>query len=153
GETGRAVIEAVYPNPAVKPTRSARPGATLPPPERSVLHRGKSGIVLAVNLKDLLAEARKANGVIEFMPRVGDFVGVGEPLFQLYGGAGSIDESRLRSTVAFGPERTMEQDSLFAFRIIADIAVKALSKAINDPTTAVLAIDQLQRLLRVVGRR
>lgn len=42
---------------------------------------------------------------------------------------------------------------MFAFRIIADIALKALSPAINDPTTAVLALDQLHRLLRVVGRR
>jgi uncharacterized membrane protein len=55
--------------------------------------------------------------------------------------------------VAFGPERTLEQDPLFAFRIIADIALKALSPAINDPTTAVLALDQLNRLLRAVGRR
>ena len=47
----------------------------------------------------------------------------------------------------------MEQDPLFAFRILVDIALKALSKAINDPTTAVLAIDQLQRLLRRVGSR
>jgi uncharacterized membrane protein len=55
--------------------------------------------------------------------------------------------------VALGEERTLEQDPLFAFRIITDIALKALSPAINDPTTAVLAIDQLQRLLRGVGRR
>jgi uncharacterized membrane protein len=47
----------------------------------------------------------------------------------------------------------MEQDPIFAFRIIADIALKALSPAINDPTTGVLALDQLHRLLRVVGRR
>jgi uncharacterized membrane protein len=47
----------------------------------------------------------------------------------------------------------MEQDPLFAFRILADIALKALSPAINDPTTAVLALDQIHRLLRVVGRR
>ena len=53
----------------------------------------------------------------------------------------------------FGPERTIEQDATFAFRVIVDIAIKALSKAINDPTTAVVAIDQLHRLLRVVGRR
>src|SRR6185503_2632756 len=53
----------------------------------------------------------------------------------------------------FGIERTLEQDPTFAFRIILDIALKALSPAINDPTTAVLAIDQLQRLLRTVGRR
>ena len=55
--------------------------------------------------------------------------------------------------MAFGPERTLEQDPMFAFRIIVDIALKALSPAINDPTTAVLALDQVHRLLRVVGRR
>jgi uncharacterized membrane protein len=59
----------------------------------------------------------------------------------------------LRSTVEFGAERTMEQDPTFAFRIVIDIALKALSPAINDPTTAVLAIDQLHRLLRSVGKR
>jgi uncharacterized membrane protein len=41
---------------------------------------------------------------------------------------------------------------MFAFRILVDIALKALSPAINDPTTAVLAIDQVHRLLKVVGR-
>ena len=52
-----------------------------------------------------------------------------------------------------GTERTMEQDPTFAFRILVDIAIKALSAAINDPTTAVMAIDQLHRLLRLVGLR
>jgi uncharacterized membrane protein len=47
----------------------------------------------------------------------------------------------------------MEQDPTFAFRIVVDIAIKALSPAINDPTTGVLAIDQLHRMLRVVGNR
>ncbi len=47
----------------------------------------------------------------------------------------------------------MEQDPLFGIRILVDIAIKALSAAINDPTTAVLAIDQLHRLLRAAGRR
>ena len=42
---------------------------------------------------------------------------------------------------------------MFAFRILVDIALKALSPAINDPTTAVLALDQVHRLLRVVGNR
>jgi uncharacterized membrane protein len=42
---------------------------------------------------------------------------------------------------------------MFAFRIIVDIASKALSPAINDPTTAVLAIDQIHHLLRDIGRR
>ena len=55
--------------------------------------------------------------------------------------------------MAFGPERTLEQDPMFAFRIIVDIALKALSPAINDPTTAVVALDQVHRLLRLVGQR
>jgi len=78
---------------------------------------------------------------------------VGEPLFRLRGGAARIDERRLRAQVAFGPERTIEQDSTFAFRVIVDVGIKALSSAINDPTTAVLAIDQLHRMLRLVGHR
>jgi uncharacterized membrane protein len=64
-----------------------------------------------------------------------------------------IEDRRLRDAAAFGPERTMEQDPLFAFRILVDVALKALSPAINDPTTGVLALDQVQRLLRAVGRR
>ena len=86
------------------------------------------------------------------MPQVGDFVANANPLFRQYGGA-SLAEHDLRQTVAFGPERTMEQDPLFVFRIIVDIASKALSPAINDPTTAVLALDQLHHLLRSVGLR
>jgi uncharacterized membrane protein len=80
-------------------------------------------------------------------------VATGSPLFRLHGGAARIDDSKLRAQVAFGPERTIEQDSTFAVRVIVDIAIKALSPAINDPTTAVLAIDQLNRILRLVGAR
>jgi uncharacterized membrane protein len=47
----------------------------------------------------------------------------------------------------------MEQDPMFSFRILVDIALKALSPAINDPTTALHAIDQVHRLLRVIGGR
>jgi uncharacterized membrane protein len=153
GEAGRAVIESVYPDPAEVSSTSASPRRKLPPLTRTVDHDGRSAIVLAVNLKALVAAAQKANVIVELVPRVGDFVATGEPLFRLYGDAGPIDGRRLRELVAFGPERTIEQDSTFAFRIIVDIAIKALSKAINDPTTATLAIDQLQRLLRVVGSR
>ena len=109
--------------------------------------------MLAVNLKALVTDAGHRDGVVEIIPRVGDFIGRGDPLFRLYGGAITFDDDKLRAQVATGRERTIEQDSTFAFRVIVDVAIKALSKAINDPTTAVLAIDQLHRLLRVVGRR
>ena len=117
------------------------------------MHKGMSAIILAVDLETLRLEAERTNGIVEFTRQVGDFLAVGEPLFLLYGGAVAADDRALRSAVATGPERTIEQDATFAFRVIVDIAIKALSKAINDPTTAVVAIDQLHRLLRVVGRR
>ena len=97
--------------------------------------------------------AQGADGVVELVPRVGDFVAKGDPLCRLHGGANWIGEKRLRAQVAFGSERTIDQDPAFAFRVIVDVAIKALSAAINDPTTAVLALDQLHRLLRQVGRR
>ncbi|MEX3788051.1 DUF2254 domain-containing protein [Paraburkholderia sp. BR14374] len=153
GEHGIAVLESVYPAPATGRIAPSCVDRKRGVPDRIVPHSGTSGIVLAVNLERLVAKARRTNSVIEFVPQVGDFVAVDEPLFYLYGDAGAIDENRLRTLVAFGTERTMEQDPMFAFRILVDIALKALSAAINDPTTAVLAIDQLQRLLRVVGKR
>jgi uncharacterized membrane protein len=121
--------------------------------DRTILHRGKSAIVLAVDLPGLIKEAKRSNVVIEFAPQVGDFVGAGEPLFLLHGSATAADHELLRGCVVFGSERTLEQDPLFGIRILVDIAIKALSAAINDPTTAVLAIDQLHRLLRSAGRR
>ena len=152
GEQGIKVIESVYPE-LVQIPRMPRQHVAIGPIARAIEHRGSSAMVLAANLKTLAAVAERANGVIEFIPRIGDFVAVGDPLFRLYGNAASIDDSALLTLIAFGPERTIEQDSTFAFRVIVDIAIKALSPAINDPTTAVLAIDQLHRLLRQVGRR
>jgi uncharacterized membrane protein len=123
-------------------------------PDAVVVHEGRSGTVLAVNQEALVREAHASGSMIEFVPCVGDFVAVGEPLFRIYGGTpGASYSERLRAAVAIGAERTMEQDPTFGFRILCDIALKALSKAINDPTTAVLAIDQLHRLLRIAGMR
>ena len=152
GNAGLAVIESVYPHQSCD-TVFADSGAALPTGRRVVHHVGAPDTVLAVDCGTLVRQARRTDGVIELVPRVGDFVASGEPLLVLYGAAAAIDDRVLRATVAFGPERTMEQDPLFAFRIVVDIALKALSPAINDPTTAVLALDQIHRLLRTVGRR
>jgi uncharacterized membrane protein len=153
GKVGLSVIESVYPDPSVGPDVRDGDGLKLGRPDRIIQHQRTSGIVLAVNLQPLLAEAERSDGVIEFVPQVGDFVAVDEPLFNLYGGARSIDDTTLRASVAVGSERTMEQDPTFAFRIVVDIALRALSPAINDPTTGVLAIDQVHRMLRTVGKR
>ena len=153
GGDGLAVVASVYPEKTQRPVPRESLLPTLPLLSRVVLNNDKSGIVLAVDTDPLKAAAERLNGAIEFIPQVGDFVAVDEPLFNLYGEARLIDDDILHSCVGFGPERTMEQDPTFAFRIVIDIALKALSPAINDPTTAVLAIDQLHRLLRSVGSR
>ncbi len=152
GKGGIAVIQTVYPK-SITSTCTVGSHGSPASPVRTVANAATSGIVLAVDLKGLVAQARRANGVIEFIPQVGDFLATDEPMFRLYGGAGAIDDRQLQASVAMGSERTLEQDPTFAFRILVDIAIKALSPAINDPTTAVLAIDQLHRLLRHVGLR
>src|SRR5262249_41250449 len=80
GEKGRTVIESVYPTP-IKDT-DALPAQRQPPgpPGHTVSHQGRSAIVLAVNLEALVVEARRADGIIEVVPRVGSFVSVGEPV-------------------------------------------------------------------------
>lgn len=151
---GREVIRSIYP----QLITASRPGAlvdtaTFGMPSRVLVHRGRSGVVLAFDDEGLLKLAERADCVIELVPQVGDFVATDDPLFRIYGGSQAIDEDWLYQSVAFGQERTLEQDPAFAFRIIVDIASKALSPAINDPTTAVLAIDQIHHLLRQVGSR
>ena len=153
GEDGLTVIEAVYPQPTQGPSLPHVTPQTAGMPSRIVYHTGRSEVILSVNIEMLLEESQKANAVVQLIPVVGDFVGKDEPLFALYGNVSGLDENILASSIDFGIERTLEQDPTFAFRIILDIALKALSPAINDPTTAVLAIDQLHRLLRSVGKR
>jgi uncharacterized membrane protein len=153
GMSGIAVIQSVYPE-STMPPRPVESSGSAASADRIVANKaGTSGIVLALDLEGLVGQARHADGMIEFVPQVGDFVAADEPLFRLYGGAIAIDDRQLLAAVALGSERTIEQDPTFAFRILVDIAIKALSPAINDPTTAVLAIDQIHRLLRHVGLR
>jgi uncharacterized membrane protein len=152
GKSGALVIESIYPQLLAEHPEGA---ARLAPPEgapRHVVRSRAGGVVLAFDVTGLVAAARAADGVIELVPQVGDFVARDDPLFRVFG-APSLREEELHQSIALGAERTIEQDPAFPFRIIVDIASKALSPAINDPTTAVLALDQLHHLLRNVGTR
>lgn len=151
---GRGVIEQVYPLP-YDPTRPEVPTAAVTPnsPSQVVESVGASGMVMAFSATALVRLARDAGVVVELVPQVGDSVTPGSPLFRVYGGTRPVLPSALRGCVAVGSERTLEQDPRFAFRILVDIANKALSPAVNDPTTAVLALDQIGCLLLCLGRR
>jgi len=154
GREGARVIESIYPQRlAESREETAAPAATDGGQEPLVVRSQAGGVVLAFDVAGLVAAARATQSLIELVPRVGDFVARGDPLFRVLGGGGPRAEELLQQGIALGPERTIEQDPAFAFRIIVDIAAKALSPAINDPTTAVLAIDQLHHLLRNVGTR
>ncbi|HJS56860.1 MAG TPA: DUF2254 domain-containing protein [Vicinamibacteria bacterium] len=154
GLAGARVVESIYPQLFTESRVEAEGSAGLDahsPPQVVLCDEG--GVVLAFDSRGLAALARTSDAVIELVPQVGDFVAKGDPLFRIHGGRGPLSEEHLLQRIALGAERTLEQDPAFAFRIIVDIASKALSPAINDPTTAVLAIDQLHHLLRNVGTR
>jgi uncharacterized membrane protein len=74
-------------------------------------------------------------------------------MLQVFGSRTPIDERKLRGCVYFGTGRTFEQDPKYAIRLLVDIAIRALSPAVNDPTTAVQALDQIEDLLLRLGQR
>jgi uncharacterized membrane protein len=151
----RTVISAVYPNPfGASRGEASEAAVNFPPAARTIIHSGRSGAVLAFDAAGLVAIARRAGCTIELVPQVGDFLATGEDVFRLYGnGASAVNDGSLRRCVALGPERALDNDPAFGFRIIVDIASKALSPAINDPTTGGLAIDQLHHLLHLLSER
>ena len=82
---------------------------------------------------------------------VGDTLVEGADLLRVHDAGTPLPEDALLSAVRLGRERTFEQDPKYPIRLLVDIAIKALSPAINDPTTAVQTIDQLEDLLRRLG--
>jgi uncharacterized membrane protein len=93
------------------------------------------------------------------VPRIGDFVPGGGPLLIVRADPGAapgdLDAvgTKALKAVAMHTERTMEQDLAFGFRQLTDTAERALSPAVNDPTTAVQVIDVLHDLLRTLATR
>jgi uncharacterized membrane protein len=105
-------------------------------------------------VEKLMQLATGCGARIEVMAAVGDTVLEGMPLLRVFGACRPIAETALRNLIELGEERTFEQDPKYAIRLLVDIAIKALSPAINDPTTAVQALDQIgDLLLRLGGRR
>lgn len=153
GKMGRRVIKSAYPrsDESLRPSPKASDILTTEP-TRTIMSK-REGAVLGFDAAGLIAHAKQSDCIIEIVPQVGDFVTADDPLFRTYHGGAKLSDSALRDSIAIGPERTFDQDPAFAMRIIVDIAAKALSPAINDPTTAVLALDEIHHLLRTAGSR
>ena len=141
-EETRATIERLYPVDAVPVTAPARLGED---PVVVANTRGP-GVVTGFDGELIVARAARAGGVVVLRAAVGDFVPAGAPLLELHG----TDPVRcpVDGCISLGRERTMRQDAAFGLRQLVDLAAKALSPGINDPTTAVQAIDQLHDILR-----
>jgi uncharacterized membrane protein len=117
-----------------------------------------AGVLVAVNEKVIVRHAAQAGCVVELLVRVGDFLPYGVPLARLHpDGSDRLTTDNvpdwLMKNLGFDNERTIEQDLAFAFRQLVDIAQRALSPAMNDPTTACQAIDVAHDLLRRLAMR
>jgi uncharacterized membrane protein len=153
GDQGRAVIERDYlPLGPGGPETAGAAAEELPAERQVVLHRGGPAVIQAIDVRRLVALAERERAVVAMAWAVGDTLVDGMPLLRVHGEGRPVPERRLRRLVRLGPERTFEQDPKYAIRILVDIAIKALSPAINDPTTAVQALDQVEDLLLRLGR-
>ena len=143
---GRGIIDDLYRRPC-PPGR--QPAAPLPPRRRAVLWPHRQAILQQLDLGRLLRAADGA--VIVLRAGMGDTLQQGAPVADLHGGE-AADTAVLAGLVT-GPERTFRQDPLFAFRLLADIAMRALSPAVNDPATAVQVLDTIESLLQALVSR
>ena len=151
GDQGRKTIAALYGGDQHLNSEQAADASFSGTPTQIVAHDGRPRTVQAIDGVALLELARQADARIEVTVAVGDTVMESTPLLRVYGT--SILERRLVTAIRVGEQRTFEQDPQYAIRLLVDIAIRALSPAINDPTTAVQALDQIGDLLLRLGRR
>ena len=119
---------------------------------QTVVHHGPPLSIQAVDAARLVSAASQSGAVIEMAAAIGDPVVESIPVFQVFGARHAIDDSVLMNALELGEERTFEHDPAYAVRLLVDIAIRALSPAVNDPTTAVQALDQIEDLLIRLSR-
>ncbi|HEX2167098.1 MAG TPA: DUF2254 domain-containing protein [Longimicrobiales bacterium] len=115
----------------------------------------ESGYLHLVDEDTLFEGGERERVTIGMKPRIGDYVLRGRPLAELWSEAGVSADAResIRRAFVLGPERTPDQDVGYGIIQISDIAIKALSPSINDPTTGVRCINRLTEILAELGSR
>ncbi len=107
-----------------------------------------AGYLTSVDGDALLRLACEHHGVVRLERRIGDFVARGQPIAAFAGDSFDDDFAQaLRELVSIGEQRSMEQDAAFGVRQLVDVGLKALSPAVNDPTTAIMCVDRLSDVL------
>ena len=113
---------------------------------------GRTGVIQAIDRSGLVALARGLDAWIELLVEAGEYVGRGTPIALVHGSTNAgLSSASVTGRLLFGSERTMVHDPNFAIRQLVDVAVRALSPAVNDPTTAVQAIDRINDLLGTIA--
>ena len=159
GQQGREVIRAMFPrldtvgDTASESWQTAAELARQRPVKQTLRHSGEPWTVARFHIDALVWQAQAADAVIVMECAVGDTLVENTLLLRVYGGKTLLAETSLRGAIQTARERTFDQDPKYPLRLLADIAIKALSPAINDPTTAVQALDQIEDLLHRLGRR
>jgi uncharacterized membrane protein len=140
GVLERELPTGLPPTPLVVRPRET-PVAVLPAP--------RAGVLTGVDTAALVRLACAADVVLVSDLHVGGFIPEGAPLVEVHrGDAAALDGKAVAHAFQQGQERTMQSDVAFGFRQLADISARALSPGVNDPTTAVQALDKLHDLLR-----
>src|SRR4029079_5467928 len=122
------------------PAAAAYVDVDPPRPDPNALEvrfHGAPGVLAALDEHELVELARQRDCWIEMTVAVGDYIGRGMIVARVH--AGQADEHEVVGRLLVRGERTFLQDPGFGFRQIADIAIRALSPAVNDPTTGVQA--------------
>jgi uncharacterized membrane protein len=143
-----AMIDEMMPEPRGLRRKEAAGFDNLGAEETSVLCK-TSGYIRYVDLQRLAAAASLRNVKIRIIRRVGQYVPEGAPFLKVQNGGklNAEDMAEFHDAFEFGPSRTLEQDVEFGVLQIVDIALKAISPAVNDPSTAISCVDQLSRIL------
>ncbi len=120
-----------------------------PNPSEVAVLSSESGYIRFVDTRRLVAIAKHYHVTIRVLRRVGHFIPAGIPLMMVSKGSRLSPEGIAELLAAFdlGPTRTLQQDVEFGVLQIVDVALKAISPAVNDPTTAINCVDQLSRIL------
>ncbi|TXS43808.1 DUF2254 domain-containing protein [Streptomyces sp. OR43] len=130
-----------------------RPGQPSEPRTRTTVVRAATGgAIQALHTTGLSSLAARHDCVFTVPHVIGDYVPRGAVLVEIRGGTSVPDHRKVTGLIALGPERTIEQDPAFALRVLVDIAIRALSPAVNDPTTGVQILNHIDSFLTLVGQ-
>ena len=143
-----AMLDEIMPWPR-RPSRLYDPGPIPPGVQEVAVLSDVSGYIRFIDTRRLVFLAKSCRVKVRLLRRVGQFIPAGIPLLMVSKGDRLSPENSadFRGAFDFGPSRTLQQDVEFGVLQIVDIALKAISPAVNDPSTAISCVDQLSRVL------